>query len=246
MKKTKDNFSVQANTYAQFRPVYPEALYAFIRSHCTHFDVAWDAACGNGQISRELVANFKHVIATDISEKQLESAPQLQHVTYRCERAESSSLPDHSVDLICVGQALHWFDFDAFFNEAKRVLKPDGVLACWGYANFQLQEELQTRMDTFYHTIVGPYWDPERRHVEEKYKSIEFPFKTQIRHEFNMSFQWPVTTLFGYLDSWSATQHYIRQNHKHPISEEDKNEWIKKWGNEQLVTFPLFLILCKN
>ncbi|WP_211263129.1 methyltransferase domain-containing protein [Thioalkalivibrio nitratireducens] len=41
-------------------------------------------------------------------------------------------------DLITVGQALHWFDFPAFYAEAARVLRPGGVLAAWGYGLMQV------------------------------------------------------------------------------------------------------------
>jgi len=43
--------------------------------------------------------------------------------------AERTTLPDRSVDLITVGQALHWFDGPAARREFKRILKPDAMLA---------------------------------------------------------------------------------------------------------------------
>ena len=47
---------------------------------------------------------------------------------------DMSFCADNSVDLITSAQAMHWFDLDKFYAEATRVLKPNGVLATYGYA----------------------------------------------------------------------------------------------------------------
>ncbi len=43
--------------------------------------------------------------------------------------AESTRLPDHSIDLITAGQAFHWFDPLATRTEFQRILKHDGWVA---------------------------------------------------------------------------------------------------------------------
>ena len=45
-----------------------------------------------------------------------------------------SYVANDTVDLVTVAQALHWYDMDRFNKEVKRVLKPGGVLAAYGYA----------------------------------------------------------------------------------------------------------------
>ena len=46
---------------------------------------------------------------------------------------ETLNVEDSSIDLLTVCQAVHWFDLDTFYKEVKRVLKPNGVLALYGY-----------------------------------------------------------------------------------------------------------------
>ena len=119
----KDNFSAQAYAYARFRPGYPPQLFDFLFGLCRQFECAWDCATGNGQIAAVLSERFGQVEATDISEKQLQQAPQKSNIRYRVEPAETPSFTDASFDLIAVGQSAHWFDFDKFYPEVARVLK---------------------------------------------------------------------------------------------------------------------------
>jgi ubiquinone/menaquinone biosynthesis C-methylase UbiE len=44
-------------------------------------------------------------------------------------RAEATTLADHSVDLITVAQAIHWFEPQLTKTEFQRILKPGGWLA---------------------------------------------------------------------------------------------------------------------
>ena len=37
------------------------------------------------------------------------------------------------MDLVTACQSVHWLDFDKFYSEVDRVLKPRGVLAIYGY-----------------------------------------------------------------------------------------------------------------
>ena len=69
--------------------------------------------------------HFEKVIATDASAQQIESAEPAKRISYRVAPAEASGIDPASVDLILVAQALHWFDLDRFFTEAKRVLKDE-------------------------------------------------------------------------------------------------------------------------
>src|SRR5690349_13259240 len=129
----KDNFSARSADYARFRPGYPDALFSFIFDHCRHFDRAWDCATGNGQIAVKLAERFGVVEATDISDNQLKNAQPNSRVKYSNQPAETPDFNDGAFDLIVVGQAAHWFDFDRFYEQVRRVLKPDGFLALVGY-----------------------------------------------------------------------------------------------------------------
>ena len=63
----------------------------------------------------------------------MDQAFKSENIEYRLESAEQSTIEDKCIDLITVAQAIHWFDFNVFYKQVHRVLKPDGVLAAWAY-----------------------------------------------------------------------------------------------------------------
>lgn len=217
-KVVKDNFSNQADLYAMYRPSYPESLMHEIISHCKEKQLLWDCACGNGQISNLLSPFFKNIIATDISEKQIAHAHQKPNIEYRIESAENNSLKNSSADLIVVAQAIHWFHFAEFYKEVNRVLKANGIIAVLGYGLFTSIPEVDSIIQTFYVDVVGPYWDPERRYLDEKYESIPFPFKEIKLDRHYSKYDWGVEDIIGYLNTWSAIQHFINKNGYNPTN----------------------------
>ena len=76
----KDNFSRQANSYAKYRPDYPQALFDFIFRHVNKSDSAWDCAAGNGQSAKVLASHFQKVFASDISQKQIDQAVRAENI----------------------------------------------------------------------------------------------------------------------------------------------------------------------
>src|SRR5437870_8355836 len=176
MTKFKDHFSGHAVEYAKFRPRYPDELFEYLALIAPRHELAWDCATGNGQAAVGLARHFGSVIATDASAEQIESAQPDDRVSYRVARAEASGIDSTSVDLILVAQALHWFDLDAFFTEAKRVLKDDGVLAISSYNVLQISAKIDLVIWKFYRETTGPFWPPERDLVVSDYKNIKLPF----------------------------------------------------------------------
>src|SRR5687768_7980730 len=128
-----DHFSGVASGYATFRPRYPTALFDWLATVAPARDTAWDCAAGSGQATLALAERFGRVIATDASDAQLGSAPAHPRVEYRVATADVSGLPPASVDLVTVAQAVHWFDFDRFYDEVRRVARPGGIVAVWCY-----------------------------------------------------------------------------------------------------------------
>ena len=240
----KDLFSGHARIYSAFRPTYPEELYSFIFRHLQKTDTAWDCATGNGQVAEYLSLQFKQVYATDISAQQLEEAPRASFVQYSTGAAEKTSFADNQFDLITVGQALHWFDRDKFYNEVKRVARPGALLAAWGYGVLSINPELDIHLLDFYKNTVGPYWDSARNLVEEKYQTLSFPFEEIPSPEFFIRVSWTLEHLAGYLESWSATQKYIKTHNTNPVTpliEVLKDYW--KFNESKTVSFPVFLRL---
>jgi len=214
----KDHFSSHADTYAAYRPTYPQALMQFLADCCEKRRLAWDCATGNGQTAVALTPYFDNIIATDASEAQICSASLHPRIEYRVARAESSGLGDRSIDLVTVSQALHWFDVDHFFEEAMRVLVPGGVLAAWSYELCIVAPEIDARVLELYRQI-DQYWPPERRIVEDRYRGIELPMPAIAAPEFEMTASWTADAMLGYLRTWSACQRYLRERDRDPVDQ---------------------------
>jgi ubiquinone/menaquinone biosynthesis C-methylase UbiE len=240
----KDLFSTQANVYAAFRPTYPKELYDFIFSKLNGREKAWDCATGNGQVARILADTFQEVYATDISQKQLDNAIKKENIFYSVSPGEKTGFAESQFDLITVAQALHWFDRDRFYEEARRVSKQDSLLAIWGYALLYIQPDIDEIIMNYYSNVVGPYWDEARRLVEEEYRSLVFPFKQIDSPKFDISATWTLNHLTGYLESWSATQKYIKEEGHNPLPEVlEQLERVWKKGDSKPIRFPVFLKL---
>jgi SAM-dependent methyltransferase len=242
----KDNFSSQSHNYARYRPVYPDALFDYIRTIQTGNENAWDCATGNGQAAEKLARLFQQVYGTDISQKQLDHAVQLPNIHYSVQPAEKTRFPNKFFDLIMVAQAVHWFRFDAFYAEVKRTAKTNALLVIAGYGRITITPELDTVINRFYSDIVGPYWDRERRYIDENYQTIPFPFEEISSPAFSMTYGWSLAHLMGYLQTWSAVKHYQNKTGNNPLAwveDELRNCWGQ--AEKQSVCFPLLLRIGK-
>jgi SAM-dependent methyltransferase len=228
----KDHFSGHAGAYHEARPIYPDALYDWLATQTRAHDLVWDAGCGNGQASVALAQRYARVHATDPSAPQIANAEARPNIDYRVEPAEQCSLADASADLVTVAQALHWFDQDRFDAEVRRVLKPGGVIAAWSYADCRIEPALDAIKDHLYVDLTGPYWPPERTHVESGYRSLPFPFAEIAAPPFEMRAEWTMAQFLGYLRSWSATQRYIKANAQDPVALIEP-EMARAWGDAQ-------------
>jgi SAM-dependent methyltransferase len=244
MKFYADHFSRLAPAYASWRPSYPAELFAYLFHVCRNHRLAWDCAAGSGQASVPLTRGFERVVATDISPAMLASAPRHPKIEYRVAPAEHSGLSSASADLITVAQALHWLEPDPFFTEARRVLRPGGALAAWTYGVQQVGErEIDRILQRFYHEVVGPYWPPERRHVETGYRELPFPFQELEPPDFAMQAEWTLSQLLGYVGTWSATQRFREIRGDDPVVELGR-ELEPYWGRPspvRTVRWPLSL-----
>lgn len=236
----KDLFSSHAKVYATFRPDYPAELYKFILALAPGREAAWDCATGNGQVAKSLAPHFAKVFATDISAKQIENATKEDNIVYAVAPAETTTFPNHYFDLITVAQALHWIDTERFYTEARRVAKPGAIIAVWGYNLPRITPPVDALIDHFYSKVVGQYWDSARRHVEEEYANIPYPFDQIETPLFSIRKEWTVDELAGYLTSWSATQKYTQSNNHNPVNDV-LAELKPLWGDEKkVVQFRLF------
>jgi len=217
----EDHFSGHAAAYAAFRPSYPAGLPAFVAGlplPPADHRLAWDCATGNGQAALGIAEHFARVIATDASAQQIAQATPHPRVEYRVAPAESSGLADGSIDLVTVAQAVHWFDFDRFYAEVRRVLAPGGALALWTYDYARIAPVVDRLVDRLGHGTVGSYWPAGRRWVDEEYRTIPFPFDEVAAPSFELHERWALPQFAGYLRTWSAVQRYVAARGEDPVA----------------------------
>ena len=214
-----DHFSHAAAGYAAYRPRYPAALFDWLAEQVSQRGEVWDAGCGNGQAAIDLAERFAHVTATDPSATQIEHTAPHPRISYRIGTAEESGLDDSVFNLVTAAQALHWFNIPAFFAEARRVMKADGVLAVWTYREPELDDSLADKELQDFAQRIHPYWPPERAIVESGYRTVAFPFEEIKAPRFDMEHMATRDAVVGYVRTWSATRRYIEQNGNDPVAE---------------------------
>jgi SAM-dependent methyltransferase len=216
-------FAGVAHEYANFRPGYPPELFAWLARAAPARGAVWDCGCGSGQASVALAEHFSHVYATDASAEQIAAARAHPRVRYSVAPAEKSGLEAESADLVTVAQALHWFDVEAFYAETRRVARRGAVLAVWNYPRPEFTDPALDRIFLdFYSGVVGPYWPPERRHIETNYQTLppfpkELGFEDLTHPEFGLTLEWNFEQVMGYVSSWSATTRYRQAVGQDPL-----------------------------
>jgi SAM-dependent methyltransferase len=84
-----------------------------------------DLAAGSGKLTRAVTGLGFDAVAVDPDEQMLS---RIADVPTLVGTAEAIPLPDDSVAAVTVGQAWHWFDYEAAGAEIARVLAPGGRL----------------------------------------------------------------------------------------------------------------------
>ena len=188
------------------------------------------------------------MIATDSSESQLAAAFSKPNIEYRHSSVEDSGLEDNTADVVTVAQAYHWFDHAAFLPEVKRVIKSGGLFAVWTYGNPSTNQEVDEVVFHLYKEITGRYWPKRRKHVEQGYAELPFPFQQIETPEFAMTCKWNLEQLFSYIGTWSGVNYYKKEHGQDP-REFIVDDLQKAWGDpEQLktVSFPLTVLAGKS
>ncbi len=230
MTRFTDRYAERAVEYAAHRPTYPAALVDFLADAAPRRGLAWDAGCGSGQLSVPLAVRFARVIATDASAAQLAQAMPRSTVEYRCAPAEASGLPDAAVDVATAAQAAHWFDLPAYYTEVRRVARPGAIVALVSYGLMTVAQDVDPVIGHFYATVAGPYWPPERRHVEDGYRSLPFPFDELEAPRLEIRMSWTLAELVAYVETWSAVG-AMRQVRGDAPLEAFRRDLARAWGS---------------
>lgn len=229
----KDLFSVQAKEYSKYRPTYPKELFEFLSSTVDKHERVWDCATGSGQCATGLVDFFDEVIATDASVSQIENAVLHHKIKYSVTTAEESGLPSDYADLITVATAIHWLDTEKFYPEAKRILKPNGVLAVWVYYESFVEDKINSVFEKF-SEIVRNYWHASVQNAWNFDERINLPFEKIQTPEIIMKRNYSCDDYLNYLFTWSSAQNYLKEKNENPVSLIE-DELHEAWGDAERV-----------
>jgi SAM-dependent methyltransferase len=224
-------FAGQVRKHAEVRPEYPAALYDFLLQLVPSRELAWDCGTGTGQAARVLARHFVRVIATDISPEQLRYAAAPPNVSFQVADADTAHrFARASVDLVTVAQAAHWIETASFYEAVSSALRPNGIIAIWGYGFCSISPEIDAILHPYGREFLTPYWSERSTIALEGYRQFPFPFVRVATPHFRMSTTWSLPQLKGYLDSWSATQAYKIRVGRDPF-EAIEASLISAWGD---------------
>lgn len=207
----------ESDAYERYRPRYPDALFHYLSDLVQRHDRAWDCGAGPGQVSRGLSLCFDQTVATDRSVQQLRAGSFPVSVARVACDSERVALHSDSVDLVAIGQALHWFATNAFFHEVGRIARAGAVVAAWTYGLLRISDAIDRELTRFHDHVVRDHWPPERTHVDRAYQSIDFPFAEIVTPHFVMSDSWSLDHLLGYVRTWSAVRRARAVSGRDPV-----------------------------
>jgi SAM-dependent methyltransferase len=149
MRNTVERFDGRATEYDLYRERYAASeILAPLRDWCglTPEWLIADVGAGTGMLTDVFLANGNRVIAIEPNAEMRAACARLHANEPRLEiregSAETTGLADASIDLVCSGRALHWFNLEAAMREFRRVVRPGGwvVSVAAGRTDFGREE----------------------------------------------------------------------------------------------------------
>lgn len=184
--------SINAANYQKNRITYPKSLYeTVLQHHLGERNLAVDVGCGTGIGSFPLLDYFEKVVGCDPSEKMLQTARMIadtipesskRNVEFKETGGETLGkyFKEDSVDLIVAGESLQYTKFEQFFEQAHKILKPNGTLAYWFYCDpifidYPKANEIFKYFVYEDERFFKAFWPPEMDYVRHLGSTIEIP-----------------------------------------------------------------------
>ncbi len=227
----------------EYRPTYPDELFAYLVQLAPGHDLACDCATGNGQAAWGLARHFRSIVALDASSRQLAQAAAHDRIAYVQALADRTPLPDGAVDLVTVATAFHWFDLPRFYDEVQRIARPAGILAIWGYKMPIVCPEVDAVIERLSAQVLRRFWLPETKMAADGYQTVVLPFEVVATPPFRMTHDWKLDRLAGFTGTWSASLRYREKTGRDPV-DEVREELLAAWGDpeqERQVAWDLYL-----
>jgi len=133
-----ERFSQRVDNYSKYRPSYPAAIIDFLEENIG-LETTWaiaDIGSGTGIFSAVLLQQGYRVTGVEPNKAMREEAEKhLDRYTKFISingKAEATTLPDQSIQMITVAQAFHWMDPLLTKQEFHRILEPGGhIVLLW-------------------------------------------------------------------------------------------------------------------
>lgn len=240
-------FGTQAAVYRQGRHGYPEELFDWVASQAVDRSCAWDVATGSGQAAAPLAKRFDQVIATDLSAAQIAAALPGENIDYRVAPAEASGLDDGIASAITVATALHWFDFDKFWPEVRRVAKP-GAVFC-GFT-VKLPEADPDVMELLFRPVwerIDRYWAEGNRLSMRGYldEDIRCPFERLPSPDLALDLEWTPSRLLALIHSWSASMKARDDGHADALDAIERDALLKLGEAPRRLRLPMTIVTAR-
>lgn len=132
--ENRDRFTGRSENYSKYRPGYPVDLISVLEMSMglTRDTIVADIGSGTGILARLFLDNGNRVYCIEPNDDMRARAESdlsgYANATVIEGTAESTGLPDQSVDMIVAGQAYHWFDREASSREFRRIVSGEGSL----------------------------------------------------------------------------------------------------------------------
>ena len=125
-------FTGHADSYLKGRQGYSDKVYDLLFNDILKpFHQIADIGSGTGIFAKIVIEHGYDVFCVepneDMRSKAIAHFSANPHFISVASSAESTTLPDDSVNLVTAASAFHWFDASKFQIECKRILKPGGI-----------------------------------------------------------------------------------------------------------------------
>ena len=196
-----------AGRYAKGRPYFHPLVIGRVReslSIAAPLPKGLDACCGTGLSTLALGELAAHVVGADLSAEMLALAPRGEGLSFCRASAEELPFADGTFDVVTVCQALHWLDRRRFLAEARRVLRPGGLLVIYDdYVTGRMagcEEFRRWHDETYRHRFPAP---PRGRIGFAEGEPAREGFRLLLEESFEHEIEFTPATLVDYLTSHS-------------------------------------------
>jgi ubiquinone/menaquinone biosynthesis C-methylase UbiE len=185
MQDPTKRFSDRAETYAKYRPRYPDEMLQFLEALVAPPAAVADVGSGTGILTAQLLKCGYDVWAVEPNEAMRTAAERTlsDSTAFRSVvgTAEATTLEDRSIDLITCAQAFHWFERVQTRLEFSRILKSDGWVALLWNERQEDASPINRAYDDLLQAMASDYQNMSHRRIAaEDIRAFFAPGETQL------------------------------------------------------------------